>query len=230
MNTMISTPRGPRMNAPYRARTFRAAGFGAGAVAACLLSTGTASADQFIELPAVSATEPLLGGGEVTVTGDDFATVSPSVGATPLHRNVWVSGNVQVNASGMTNGRLEVGYIIGCQVAFGAGADVDGGAEPKDGEVAVQASAGAEMTLGPGEVKRYSILQIKQKDEQGDSETVGYYTFDGDSASFTYSDKTFGLTGCAGAAQARMYVNLTAYQKDKGTKSKITVYGQPFGI
>lgn len=64
--------------------------------------------------------------------------------------------------------------------------------------------------------------------ENGDTEQVGYYTFNGHSASLAFTDKTFGLTGCAGYAQARLYVNVTAYEK--GSKTKTTLYGKPFSI
>jgi MspA len=216
------------MSAIFRNPALRAAGLLTSAASVGLLATGTAHADQFVELAPVSVTENLLG-GTVTVTSDDSATISPSMGSTPLHRNVWVSGRVQVDGTeSMTSGRIEVGYILGCQVAFGAGADASAAASPEDSAVAVNAEAGADVTLGPGEVARYPILQIQQGDENGDTETVGYFTFEGHSGSFTYTDKTFGITGCAGAAQARLYANVTAYEK--GSKSKITVYGQPFSI
>lgn len=217
------------MHNSFRRGMFRAVGAASAATALIGgLSTGAAHADQFVELPAVSVTETLTDGSAITVTGDDSAVISPSMGATPLHRNVWVSGRVEVTGGpSMTDGRMEVGYILGCQVAFGAGADAGAGADIREDTV-VDASAGADITLGPGEVARYPILKISQKDENGDSETVGYYKFEGNTASFTYADKTFGLTGCAGNAQARMYASVTAYEK--GAKTKVTVYGQPFGI
>ncbi|WP_253792381.1 MspA family porin [Nocardia amikacinitolerans] len=227
---MISTAQGHGLNRTLGSRAIRIVSLaGCTAVALGFLSPGAAHADQFVELPPVSVSETLIDGGIVTVTSDDSATISPSMGATPLHRNVWVSGHVAVTgAESMTSGRIEVGYIIGCQVAFGAGADAGGDAELGDGDIAVSAAAGGDVTLGPGEVKRYSILQIEQKDENGDTETVGYFTFEGNNGSLTFTDKTFGLTGCAGYAQARLYANVTAYQK--GSKTKVTVYGQPFSI
>ncbi|MFD3427355.1 MspA family porin [Nocardia fluminea] len=210
--------------------TARAVGLGAITAAALgLLSTGAANADQFVDLAPVSLTESMSDGSLLTVNSDDAAVVSPSMGATPLHRNVWVSGHVAVQGSPiMTSARLEVGYIVGCQVALGAGADADADAELGDSDLTVDASAGADVTLGPGEVARYSILKIEQNDENGDTETVGYFQFEGNSGSFTYTDKTFGLTGCAGYAQARLYANVTAYEK--GAKTKTTIYGQPFSI
>lgn len=213
-----------------RRSVFQAAGVtSAVTVALGCLATGAARADQFVELPPVSVNEPLSDGSTVTVTSDDSAVVSPSMGSTPLHRNVWVSGNVEMSAgASVTGGRMEVGYIIGCQVAFGAGAEAGGDADFRDTKTVVNASAGAEVTLGPGEVARYSILHIDQKDDNGDTETVGYYKFDGNTARFTYADKTFGLSGCAGYAQARLYANVTAYEK--GSKTKVTIYGQPFSI
>ncbi|MEV6362193.1 MspA family porin [Nocardia asteroides] len=226
---MTGTTQEHAMPTTSRRRAVRSTALAGGAALAIgCLSPGAANADQFVELPPVTVTETLADGTVVTVSSDDSATISPSMGATPLHRNVWVSGSVAVSgAESMTSGRIEVGYILGCQVALGAGADAGGDAEI-DERGGVSAEAGADITLGPGDVKRYPILNISQKDDNGDTENVGYFTFEGNDGSFTYTDKTFGLTGCAGYAQARMYANITAYQK--GSKTKITAYGQPFSI
>ncbi|MBR7192579.1 MspA family porin [Gordonia sp. SCSIO 19800] len=203
----------------------------AGAVVAAgtALSHSPANADTQVNLPRVQAVDRLSDGSTITVTADDRARISPSMGATPLHRNVWVSGTVRVEGSNtMTNGRLEAGYIIGCQVALGASTDAKSTSEAGDSTVEIGASAGGDITLGPGDVERQPILTFSQKDENGDTEQVGYYTFNGHSASLTFTDKTFGLTGCAGYAQARLYVNVTAYEK--GSKTKTTLYGKPFSI
>ncbi|MDS1115212.1 MspA family porin [Gordonia westfalica] len=217
------------MNSIQRRSVTVCAAAGLAVVGTVSLGQSPASADTEVNLPRVQTVNRLSDGSTITVSADDHARISPSMGATPLHRNVWVSGTVRVNAGkAMTRGRLEVGYIIGCQVALGASANVDSDTETGDSDVTVGASTDGEITLGPGEVERQPILNYTQKDENGDTERVGYYTFDGNSASLTFTDKTFGLTGCAGYAQARLYANVTAYER--GSKSKITVYGKPFSI
>ncbi|QHN24716.1 porin [Gordonia pseudamarae] len=214
---------------PFMKRPMVISASGAVFVAGLSLGTSPAAADTRVDLPRVQTVSRLSDGSAITVTADDRARISPSMGGTPLHRNVWVSGTVRVKASRtMTKGRLEVGYIIGCQVAFGAGADGESTSEAGDSAVEVDASAGGEITLGPGDVERQPVLSFTQKDDNGDTERVGYYTFDGHSASLTFTDKTFGLTGCAGYAQARLYANVTAYEKS--SKTKVAVYGKPFSI
>ena len=73
----------------------RLAAVGAAAAATMgLCSVGAANADTFVPLPGGSITQTLADGTVVTVNlTDESANISPSMGSTPLHRNVWVSGS-----------------------------------------------------------------------------------------------------------------------------------------
>ena len=116
----------------------RLAGVGAAAsVALGLFSTGAAHADTFIPLPGGEIVKTLSDGTVVTVRMvGESANISPSMGATPVHRNAWASGSAQVEISGGgedVGGKIYPGYVVGCQVNIdgggaegGAGADIDG--------------------------------------------------------------------------------------------------------
>ena len=70
-------------------RALKSAGVGATvAVAIGFASVGAANADTFVPLEDGSISQTLPGGITVTVTRtDEKANISPSMGATPLHRN-----------------------------------------------------------------------------------------------------------------------------------------------
>ncbi|WP_342213503.1 MspA family porin [Nocardia farcinica] len=49
----------------------------------------------------------------------ESATLSPSLGGTPIHRNAWVSGSAQVHlgrTGAESGGYIYPGYTVGCQV------------------------------------------------------------------------------------------------------------------
>ncbi|MGW0019012.1 MspA family porin [Rhodococcus sp. NPDC003382] len=179
-------------------RGLRAAGVGATvAVAIGFASAGTANADTFVPLPDGSITETLPGDVVVTVsrTGES-ANINPSMGATPVHRNVWVSGSAQVKLSGagaqkVSNYRIQPGYVVGCQVDIagtaGAGANASGGASSTstttdtppagNGVVTAQSNTGTSsgglsanvgITLSPGKTSQFSVLSIEQENPFGD--------------------------------------------------------------
>ena len=54
------------------------------------------------------------------------------------------------------------------------------------------------------------------------------FDFTGSSGSFTYSDQTIGVDGCAGYAQARMYVIVRAQVGD--SKGRIVLWGDRFTL
>ncbi|MEU4843340.1 MspA family porin, partial [Nocardia testacea] len=72
----------------------RLAGVGAATtIALGLFSAGAANADTFIPLPGGELVKTLSDGTVVTVRMvGESATISPSMGATPVHRNAWASG------------------------------------------------------------------------------------------------------------------------------------------
>ena len=99
----------------------RLAGVGAvSAVALGFFSAGAANADTFVPLPDGSITRTIDGGTTVTVSRvGETALISPSLGSTPLHRNVWTSGTAVVDVSGpKTSGSIEPGYIVACQLTM----------------------------------------------------------------------------------------------------------------
>uniref|UniRef100_UPI0024565D4A MspA family porin n=1 Tax=Nocardia asiatica TaxID=209252 RepID=UPI0024565D4A len=106
----------------------RMAGVGAAAtIAMGLFSTGAANADTFVPLPGGELTKTLSDGTVVTVRlVGESANISPSMGATPLHRNAWVSGSAQVELSGAAGGKIFPGYTVGCQVNIAGGGATGG--------------------------------------------------------------------------------------------------------
>jgi hypothetical protein len=203
-----------------------------------LLSTGVANADTFVPLPGGELVETLADGTVVSVrlTGES-ATISPSMGATPLHRNAWVSGSAQVEINGedpATYGLVYPGYVVGCQVSLnggGFGGDVQGAvvSDGAGGAVGtVGGSAGAELSLGPGQTQSFYLLDLEQPDDYGNEAHSVYNVISGGTGSVTWSDSTIGLTGCAGYAQARSFVNVRV--ETSTITTVVTLWGQPFSL
>lgn len=203
------------------------------AVAVGFLSVGAASADTIVPLPDGSVTRTLVDGTVVTVTRTgESATVSPSMGATPLHRNVWVSGSVRVELSGPNaeGGDIEPGYVVGCQLALGGEAGAESGMESDwAGEAPSQSGAGtAGVSIGPGQAESFSMLDLESADDFGGESHSGSNSFSGTSGSVTWADSTMAVNGCAGYAQARSFVNVTV--ETSNVSSTVTLWGQPFSI
>ncbi|MGA6209679.1 MspA family porin, partial [Nocardia testacea] len=142
----------------------RLAGVGAATtIALGLFSAGAANADTFIPLPGGELVKTLSDGTVVTVRMvGESATISPSMGATPVHRNAWASGSAQVEIAGGEDvgGKIYPGYVVGCQVNIdgggaesGAGADVD-----TEGAVSPSGEVGGSLTVGPGQAKSFYVL------------------------------------------------------------------------
>ncbi len=97
----------------------------AAAVALGLLAAAPAEADAFVPLPGGEMVKTLSDGTVVTVRlVGESATISPSMGATPVHRNAWVSGTAQVELVGAGEGSYGLvvpGYTVGCQVNIAGG-------------------------------------------------------------------------------------------------------------
>ncbi|NLU82600.1 MspA family porin [Rhodococcus sp. HNM0569] len=223
------------MNKTVRRGAKSAAVVGAATVAIGLFSTGAANADTFVPLQDGEITQTLLDGTVVTVkqTGNS-ANISPSMGSTPLHRNVWASGSIDVKLDGGTakGGTIDAGYIVACQFNFGGkvGGQAEGTPSLSGQEVTVEGAgtASGEMTIGPGEAKKVSILDIEYEDDYGAEAHKSSFSFKGDSGGFTYADETFGVSGCAGYAQARSYVKVGV--STDAVSSNVTLYGQPFSL
>ncbi|MFC4376838.1 MspA family porin [Nocardia halotolerans] len=218
----------------HRKNSARLAGLvGAAAVAVGMLSAGAANADTFVPLPGGEITKTLSDGSVVTVRlVGESATISPSMGSTPVHRNAWVSGSAQVEVSGNAKGgKIRPGYVVGCQVNIDGGG-VDGGVEGEgswDGEDGgVGAESGAELSLGPGQAKSFYLLDLEKADDYGNEDHSKDNKFKGNTGSVTWADSTIGLSGCGGYAQARSFVQVKV--ETDNVKSIVTLWGQPFSI
>ncbi|MDV6247698.1 MspA family porin [Rhodococcus opacus] len=230
-------------------KTLRHGAKAAGVVAAAtvaigLLSTGAANADTFVPLQDGNITQTLLDGTVVTVRQTaNSANISPSMGSTPLHRNVWASGTIDVSIDGGTakGGTIDAGYIVACQLDFGG--EASGGAEGGTTWAAMQSeegvtaadlvdpkktAVGGGISIAPGEAKNVPILDIEYTDDYGAEAHKSSFKFTGKSGGFTYSDETFGVSGCAGYAQARSYAKVTV--STDSVDGTVTLWGQPFSL
>ncbi|MET9485994.1 MspA family porin [Nocardia sp. NPDC006630] len=219
----------------------RAAGIGVAATAALgLLSTGAANADTFVPLAGGTLTQTLSDGTVVTVRlVGESANINPSMGATPLHRNAWVSGSAQVELSGTNGsvgGKIVPGYVVGCQVNIaggGANGGATGGADfgangPTVNGGNTGGTAGGNLTLGPGQAKAYYLLDEEAPDDYGNEDHYTRNVFKGSNGSVTWSDETVNLNGCGGYAQARAFVAVQI--ETPNVITAVTLWGQPFSL
>ncbi|WP_280402888.1 MspA family porin [Nocardia carnea] len=210
-----------------------AAGSALLATATWALQPAPAHADTFVPLPGGQITETLGDGTTVTVrlTGES-AVISPSLGSTPLHRNTWVSGSAGAEASQPPRSMsIRPGYVVGCQVNIagggvnaGAGATQRAGSETPD----LSTSTGGNLTLGPGQAKKYYLLDLETPDAFGDESHRPFNRTKSPVASVTWKDSTIGLAGCAGYAQARAFVQVDV--ETSKAKEIVTLWGQPFSL
>jgi hypothetical protein len=227
-------------------KTLRHGAKAAGVVAAAtvaigLLSTGAANADTFVPLQDGNITQTLLDGTVVTVrqTGNT-ANISPSMGSTPLHRNLWASGTIDVTIDGGTakGGNIDAGYIVACQLDFGG--EASGGAAASAGWDAIKAgtvgnpistsdtAVGGGLSIAPGQAVSVPILDVEYTDSYGAEAHTSDFDFEGNSGGFTYSDESVGVSGCAGYAQARSYATVSV--STDSVDGTVTLWGQPFSL
>jgi len=221
-----------------RKNAARAAGVGAAAaITMGLLSTGAANADTFVPLPGGEIVKTLSDGTVVTVRlVGESALISPSMGSTPVHRNAWVSGSAQVEVSGASDeigGKIKPGYVVGCQVNIaggGVGAGVEGTADWSGESVTggVGGNGGGDLSLGPGQAQQFYLLDREIADDFGSEDHSARNSFSGNSGSVTWADSTIGLSGCAGYAQARAFVDVEV--ETDNVITSVTLWGQPFSI
>ncbi|MGW0246204.1 MspA family porin [Nocardia goodfellowii] len=220
----------------HATRTTGPATAAATALSAALLTLTTPTtshADTFIPLPGGETTETLGDGTTITVrlTGES-ALISPSMGATPLHRNTWASATATADAStpprAMT---IRPGYIVGCQINIaGGGATTGLGLSQRTGSDTAELSAngGANLSLGPGQAKKFYVLDLEAPDAFGDETHRPFNRVMSPHGSVTWKNTTIGLTGCAGYAQARTFVQVDI--ETSNAKEIITLWGQPFSL
>ncbi|GGK49272.1 MspA family porin [Nocardia camponoti] len=219
-------------------KLWRSCGIGAASTLAFgLFSVGAANADTFVPLPGGDITKVLSDGTVVNIKlVGESADINPSMGATPAHRNAWVSGSAQVTVSGDGGGKIFPGYTVGCQVNI-AGGGVTGGAEGAQappnadgtpGASEAGADVGGELSLGPGQARSFYILDLEMPDDYGNESHKTRNAFKGGSGSVTWADETIGLSGCGGYAQARSFVSVEV--ETDNVISWVTLWGQPFSL
>lgn len=207
----------------------------AGAVVIGLASLGAGGAAA-APLPNKTMTKTLMDGTKVTVslTGQNVV-VQRAVTNVVTSREVWGSAKVKVSINGKADGgTIKAGYQVGCQVNFGAGAGADGGASAApsaNGGVTVTPSAGANagVTLGPGQVSTYWIINTTSGDSTAyKNYNVNDYTFKGNSGGVAFSQEKFGVDGCAGYAQGRVIASVTV--NTDAVKGVVGIASAPFSL
>ncbi|MFW0784500.1 MspA family porin [Gordonia sp. CPCC 206044] len=203
--------------------------------AAPLLGQGVAQADTQVRLPNQTVVKRLNDGSTLTITRtNERARINPSLGGTPLHRNAWVSGRYDLKSSDKKS-RIGIGagYIVGCQMTFGAKSTTDGKASPSLSEsggvnITGTASTGGSVTIGPGQAAMFSINDAEYQDpfgSRGHSKSVKFRNGEG---ALAYTNATMMINGCAGYAQARSFAKVSV-QTEKTTQV-VNLYGKPFSL
>ncbi|WP_067672359.1 MspA family porin [Nocardia miyunensis] len=219
----------------------RLAGIGVAAGTAIgYFSVGAASADTFVPLPGGSVTQTLGDGTVVTVSiNGESAKISPSMGATPLHRNVWTSAHGEINLRGGQAGskdtytKLRPGYIVACQVDISSvtpGGDASGSTDltADSPSLSTSADASGDLSLSAGQAKIRYLLDLESPDDYGAESHSARHKVVGPHNGVTWTDETFSVNGCAGYAQARSFVEAAVYTGH--TVGYVTVWGKPFSI
>ncbi|MFE3190662.1 MspA family porin [Nocardia sp. NPDC059240] len=104
----------------------------AGLITSVLLAAGPATADTQVALPGGTGEFTGPDGVVVQLTrSGEQADISGSMAASPLSRNVMVSAVAAVTVTAppgvtVTGGRIETGYLVGCQVDLGSKSTVEG--------------------------------------------------------------------------------------------------------
>ncbi|WP_288815890.1 MspA family porin [uncultured Gordonia sp.] len=215
-------------------RVVAAAGI-TGAVAMGLTSLGAGGATAG-PLPGGSVTKTLVDGTPVTVQlFDEYVNVQRAVTNVQTSREVWLSGKVRVTVGGKAEGgSVNAGYLVGCQVNFGASAEGGAGVGTEQDDTgtwgptqSLEGAAG--FTLSPGEAKYFPIIEeTSGSDTAYKDYNVSSYSFKGQRGGVTYSQQKFGLDGCAGYASAKAKIKVTV--STDSVKGVITLYGKPFSI
>ncbi|QMU20662.1 MspA family porin [Gordonia rubripertincta] len=202
---------------------------GAVAMGLTSLAAGGATAGP---LPGGTVTRTLVDGTPVTVQlFDEYVNVQRAVTNVQTSREVWVSGKVKVTVGGKAEGgSVNAGYLVGCQVNFGASAEGGAGiSQGFDGTQAPSGEVGAGFTLGPGQASYFPIIETTSGSDTSYSDyKVNSYSFKGKTGGVVYSQEKFGMDGCAGYASAKAKIKVTV--STDAVKGVITLYGKPFSI
>ncbi|MET9492897.1 MspA family porin [Nocardia sp. NPDC006630] len=198
---------------------------------------GTAIADTIIPLPGGVISRTLADGTVVTLRIDgESAKINPSMGDTPLHRNVWVTGRGSVDLNGPSAAtatiKISPGYVVGCQVDINSFSPSENAGESATlgagGLSNLQPSEGlgGGITLGPGQAVAQLMLDLEMPDDYGQESHKRYNKILGPHASVSWVDETFAVNGCGGYAQARSFV---LAEIDTTTFiGNLALWGEPF--
>ncbi len=193
-------------------------------------------ADVQVNLPALKQVKKMGDGTVVTVArSGERATINPSMGGTPLHRNVWVSAKYRVDVSKMPREiAIQAGYVVGCQVDFrggtmGGSAGALGISDGFGDEGDLGAGGTGTLTIGPGQQQAYYINDVEGADDfrVGRHDSYVSYT-DTKSARLSYVNSQIGLRGCVGYAQARS--RLVVAVETEYAVEMMNFYGRPFSL
>ncbi len=209
------------------------------AVVLGLLPAGTAGADTFIPLPGGEISRQLPDGTTVTVRIDgESVKISPSMGGTHIHRNVWATGRGIVDLSGPSAAtatiKISPGYVVACQVDIGSvtGTNSGGATAEQDAQgawsVSPSAAVGGGITVGPGQAVARLLLDLEKPDDYGQESHKRYNKVPGPHASVSWIDETFSVDGCGGYAQARSFV--AAEVDTTNFIGNVVLWGQPFSM
>ncbi|RPA65727.1 hypothetical protein EF294_03010 [Gordonia oryzae] len=205
----------------------------AGVVGAALMGLTSLGAGGAVAgpLPGAKVVKKLVDGTPVTIQlYDESADVHPAVTNIATSREVFVSGKVRVTVGGQADGgTISAGYIVGCQLNFGASSGTSGGAAlGSGGSVTPSGSATGGFTLSPGEAVFVPTVGTLIGLEDSSSNAINANTFSGTTGGVAYSQEKFGVDGCAGYAQAKAVVQVTV--ETDAVKGVLTAYGKPFSI
>ncbi|GAC57460.1 hypothetical protein GOHSU_19_00650 [Gordonia hirsuta DSM 44140 = NBRC 16056] len=172
---------------------------------------------------------------------DEKAVIKNSVANNHFDREVWVSGKIRVTTSGgVKGGNINAGYLVGCQMNFGAegsgggsggiqkpgngGFDQDfGGGGSAEGFLGTSANIGGGFKLAPGQAGYFPVINASAS-----GNPVNSFNFGNARGGVAYSQERFGVGSCAGYAQAMAKV--TVKVATDTFKGNITMYGKPFSI
>ncbi|GAB20421.1 hypothetical protein GOEFS_115_00610 [Gordonia effusa NBRC 100432] len=202
---------------------------GLSAAAVAISTPAVAGADVKVVLPSQTATQTLGDGTKVTLTrSNERANINPSLGGTPLHRNAWVSATYNVKTSKKVSSiKLQVGYVVGCQVSVGS-LSGSGGAKGND-TGPTELSAGSTISLGPGQAVNYYVFDYEKADDFGNQKhdtKISYKKTD--HGRLSYTNQTMQVNGCGGYAQARSIANV--FVDTDNARQILTFYGRPFSL
>ncbi|GAA4738938.1 MspA family porin [Gordonia alkaliphila] len=206
--------------------------------AAMIALTGvTAGVAEAKNLPGATKTRSFDEGSVTIRLFDESARITRAVTNVPTSREVQVSGKVAVTTKGgVKGGNINVGYLVGCQLNFGAKAgggiaytapyDFGQNNHPQDWMANLNNSGtnlSGGVALAPGKAAYVPIIKASIGGNPVDS-----FDFNQARGGVAYSQERFGVDGCAGHAEGMAKV--TVKVSTDTFKGNITMYGKPFSL